>query len=207
MNPKSKQKPIPSESIERIILASIDCVSKYGYEGASTEKIANLANVSKSLIHYHFKTKEDLLIKSLNYFANEISEEIKLKIRDYRPSVKTTVIAAKELYNSLIANKKRAFFFIEMYSTAIHNKKFKRKLQKYHQLEENLIEEVIYQCLHSVEHKLVFNLRQLAKIFQTLVIGLAVQTTIDLKNEDIRERFDTFLKIITSVLLNQNLKS
>lgn len=194
------------ESIERIILASIDCVSQYGYEGASTEKIASLANVSKSLIHYHFKTKEDLLIESLNYFAKEISEEIKIKIKDFEPSIETTIIAAKELYNSLISNKKRAFFFVEMYSMAIHNKKFKKKLQKYHQFEEDLIEEVIYQCLNPFEHKLFISIRQLAKIFQTIMLGLAVQSTLDLKENDIKERLNTLLKILTTVLFNQFLK-
>ncbi len=198
---KKAKKIIIGESIERIIMASIDCVSLYGYEGASTEKIANLANVSKALIHYHFKTKEDLLIHSFNYFAKEISEEVKQKIQNYQPSIQTTILAANQLLESLILNQKRAYFFVEMYSTAIHNKKFRKKLQKYHLLEEKLIEDVIHQCLYSVKQKLLIPIEKLAKIFQTIMIGLAVQSAINLNKEEIQERFDDLMQILISVIL------
>lgn len=201
MKGKKTKKVIPGESVERIILASIDCVAIYGYEGASTEKISSLANVSKALIHYHFKTKEDLLIQSLNYFAKEISEEIQAKIQNFEPSLEVTLIAANELFRCLIINEKRARFFIEMYATAIHNKKFKKKLQRYHKFEEKLIEDVVYQCLYPVHQKLLINTRELAKIFQTIMIGLAVQSAIKLRKGEIQERFNILLRILTSVLI------
>ncbi|GIX41716.1 MAG: hypothetical protein KatS3mg129_1449 [Leptospiraceae bacterium] len=203
-NKKEQTKKILSseESIERLILASIDCVAKYGYNGASTQKIAQLANVSKSLIHYHFKTKEDLLLKSLNYFANEIAEEIKQKINNYEPSIETAIIAAKELYRSLIANKTRAAFFVEMYSNAIHNKRFRKKLQSYHKFEEELIFDVIYKALYPLENHLIISLRELAKVFQTIMLGLTVQSVLELSEEDLQNRLDTLLKILTTVLLN-----
>ena len=203
LHQKNKDKKIlaSEESIERLILASIDCVSKYGYNGASTQKISQLANVSKSLIHYHFKTKEDLLIQALNYFANEIAEEIKQKIKNYEPSIETSIVAAKELYKSLIVNKTRAAFFVEMYSNAIHNKKFRKKLQTYHKIEEDLIFDVIYKSLYPLENHLIITLRELAKIFQTVMLGLTVQSVLELSEEDLQTRLDTLLTILTSVLI------
>jgi AcrR family transcriptional regulator len=198
----SKKEIASEESIERIILASIDCVAKFGYNGASTLKIAKIANVSKSLIHYYFKTKEELLLKALNYFANEIAEEIKLKINNYEPSLETAIIAAKELYRSLIANKTRAAFFVEMYSNAIHNKKFRKKLQSYHAFEEDLIFDVIFKALYPLENHLIITLRELSKVFQTIMLGLAVQSVIELNEEDLQYRLDTLLKILTTVLIN-----
>ncbi len=197
----SKKISTPEESIERIILATIDCVAKYGYDGASTQKISQLANVSKSLIHYHFKTKEDLLLKALNYFANEIAEEIKNKIQNNHPSIELATTAAKELYKSLISNKTRASFFVEMYSNAIHNKKFRKKLKTYHAFEEDLIFEVIYKSLYPLESNMMISLRELAKIFQTIMLGLAVQSVIELSDDDIQNRLDTLLKILISVLI------
>lgn len=190
------------ESIERIILATIDCVAKNGYEGASTQKIAQLANVSKSLIHYYFKTKEDLLLKALNYFANEIAEEIKSKIQNNYPSVELAITAAEELYKSLISNKIRASFFVEMYSKAIHNKKFRKKLKNYHTFEEDLIFEVIYRSLYPMQDNISISLRNLAKIFQTFMLGLAVQSVIELNEEDIKNRLNILLEILTNVLIN-----
>lgn len=203
-NKKRLSKKITSseESIERIILASIDCVAKYGYDGASTQRISQLANVSKSLIHYHFKTKEDLLLKALNYFANEIAEEIKNKIQHNHPSIELAITAAKELYKSLISNKTRASFFVEMYSNAIHNQKFRKKLKSYHAFEEDLIFEVIYKSLYPIENTMMISLRELAKIFQTIMLGLAIQSVIELSDDDMQNRLDTLLKILTNVLIN-----
>ncbi len=192
----------PIETIEKIILATIETVANYGYKGASTQKIANRAGVSKSLIHYHFKTKEDLLIHALNYFASEIAEEIKIKIQNLLPSIETAIVAAKEIYKSLITNKIRSAFFVEMYSNAIHNKKFRNKIQKYHNFEEDLIYDVIYKALYPIENKLIISLKELAKVFQTIMLGLSVQSVIELKEEDLKNRLDTLLKILTTVLIN-----
>lgn len=50
-----------NNSIQMILDATVKCISKFGYEGASMVEIARAAGVSKSLLHYHFKSKQDLV--------------------------------------------------------------------------------------------------------------------------------------------------
>jgi AcrR family transcriptional regulator len=49
------------EARERIINASIELFSKKGFDAASVSEIANQANVTKALIYYYFKSKEEIL--------------------------------------------------------------------------------------------------------------------------------------------------
>ncbi len=49
------------EAKERIINASIELFSKKGFDAASVNEIAEQANVTKALIYYYFKSKEEIL--------------------------------------------------------------------------------------------------------------------------------------------------
>lgn len=45
----------------RILQAALQAFAMNGFEGARIDEIARLANVPKSLIYYHFKSKDDIL--------------------------------------------------------------------------------------------------------------------------------------------------
>ncbi|KQB35656.1 TetR/AcrR family transcriptional regulator [Acidiplasma aeolicum] len=51
------------ETRKRIIESAVSIFSKYGYSGASMEKITEKAGISKGLIFWYFKKKEDLIIE------------------------------------------------------------------------------------------------------------------------------------------------
>jgi AcrR family transcriptional regulator len=55
--------PIEHASVRRILEAAGRCFGRKGYVGASMNEIAREAEVSKSLLHYHFSTKEQLFIQ------------------------------------------------------------------------------------------------------------------------------------------------
>ncbi|QUI23704.1 TetR/AcrR family transcriptional regulator [Vallitalea pronyensis] len=46
---------------EKILQAALEIFSSKSFEGSRIEEIARAANVPKSLIYYHFKSKEDIL--------------------------------------------------------------------------------------------------------------------------------------------------
>lgn len=50
-------------SVKRILVAAGRCFGKNGYVGTSMNAIAREAGVSKSLLHYHFTSKERLFIQ------------------------------------------------------------------------------------------------------------------------------------------------
>ncbi len=50
------------DSMRRILRAAGTCFGRHGYRGASMNDIAREAGVSKSLLHYHFTSKAQLLL-------------------------------------------------------------------------------------------------------------------------------------------------
>ncbi|PNU03748.1 TetR family transcriptional regulator [Novosphingobium guangzhouense] len=50
----------PKEVRERVLAAALHAFATVGFEGASTRAIANDAQVTQSLLLYHFKTKDEL---------------------------------------------------------------------------------------------------------------------------------------------------
>jgi AcrR family transcriptional regulator len=52
----------PTGSVRRIIDSAVRCFGRQGYDGASMNAISKDADVSKSLLHYHFQSKEELYI-------------------------------------------------------------------------------------------------------------------------------------------------
>jgi DNA-binding transcriptional regulator YbjK len=52
----------PANVEEKIVFAAIDCIEKYGLDGATNRKIAAAAGVNSAAINYYFRSK-DILIK------------------------------------------------------------------------------------------------------------------------------------------------
>lgn len=56
----------------QIIAATIECISRYGYNNFSMQDVARIADVSKGIIHYYFLNKEDLMMAVLDRVAGDI---------------------------------------------------------------------------------------------------------------------------------------
>lgn len=61
---------------ERILSTAVKIFAEKSYEGSRIDEIARAANVPKSLIYYHFKSKEEILQVLVNNFINEYLEII-----------------------------------------------------------------------------------------------------------------------------------
>lgn len=67
----------PSNKSERragIVQAMLQVMAVKGYEGASIQAIAKQAGLAPGLIHYHFKTKQDILLESVIQLSNVLKE-------------------------------------------------------------------------------------------------------------------------------------
>lgn len=58
----------------RIIKAAVQVFAEKGLEGSRIDQISAAANVPKSLIYYHFKSKEEIFEVMINNFLSEFKE-------------------------------------------------------------------------------------------------------------------------------------
>lgn len=61
---------------EKILRAADKLFGESGYDAVSTREIAELAGVNKALIHYHFKSKEDLLAAVLDDYYERANQAL-----------------------------------------------------------------------------------------------------------------------------------
>ena len=72
----NKNTNIPEDKREAIINASIDEFAKHEYKHAILENIANNANISKSLLLYHFQNKKNLYLYVYEYVYEYIEKVV-----------------------------------------------------------------------------------------------------------------------------------
>jgi len=193
-----------SNSISLIMNAVIGCIASHGYEGASMQDIAMSANVSKSLLHYHFKSKEDLVISALTMLTTDIVKEIREAVLDQVPSLQSLMQSADLLYERLISKKERVEFFVEMYATAIHNARLREKMEDYHRLQAKLIREILEGTIGGlfIEDN-VLDLTKLTEMVQTAIEGLSIDSVFLRDEEKIRARFSSIINLIITMIIRK----
>ena len=55
------------EKANRILAAALRVLARNGYEKTTINEVADAANVSRGLLHYYFKDKEDMVAKALTF--------------------------------------------------------------------------------------------------------------------------------------------
>ncbi len=58
-----RERKLESEKAQRIVAAMRECVGTRGAEGATFDRVAKVAGVSRGLLHYYFGSKERLLVE------------------------------------------------------------------------------------------------------------------------------------------------
>jgi len=62
---------------ERILAAALECFGAFGFEGTSTRAVADRADVTHTLVLYHFQSKEALWIATIDNALKRYSAEMK----------------------------------------------------------------------------------------------------------------------------------
>ena len=70
-----KRRALPkAERRNQLIRATIKCIAKKGLAATTMADITNEADLSVGIVNLHFKTKEQLLIETLRFVADEYKE-------------------------------------------------------------------------------------------------------------------------------------
>lgn len=99
---------------EKIIKAAIEEFAKNGYKAASTNSICKNAKVSKGLIYYYFKSKEEIYINTLKFSIDKFKDNVNIEVGDKNKNgidyiseyfdVKFKFFRENPLYSMLIVN-------------------------------------------------------------------------------------------------------
>ena len=69
---------------EQLLDATFDCIAGRGYGNFSLQDVAERASLSKGIIHYYFKDKEELLVLVLDRLTQSLDDQVNLKANTAR---------------------------------------------------------------------------------------------------------------------------
>ena len=123
--PKQRAK---EESMNAILSAAAKVLSRHGYAGTTISRVAEAAGVSRGLLHYHFKNKEEMLAKVLRVNMEKNVDVAGTFLPD-APSAEsftdTLIFSLRSLFE---ANSEYLGLFLEGLTTARHSDVVRREL-------------------------------------------------------------------------------
>lgn len=128
------RKSVREERKRQILQALDQCLLEKSFEQTSIKDISRIAQVNHGVLHYYFKSKEDILLQYIDY----VVDDFKGQVQDVLSRVPIETLSRKEFLamifsfvNSKITlNKNLSKIFVEIWEIALYNEKVRLKLKE-----------------------------------------------------------------------------
>ena len=134
----------PRGTRERIIDATARALTESGYAQLTMADIAAESETSTALLHYHFDTKEDLLIAFLNDLLDRLAADLDAAVASEDP--KTALAAILDMYVLDASEPERESVhrsIIELRAQAPHNERIRRRMKRADRLVREALTQII----------------------------------------------------------------
>ena len=135
-----------SRSIRRILDAAARMFGQDGFQGASMGAVAEAAGVSKGLLHYHFQSKEHLLIEAVRATFRQLHRRFDDRFRRGERGLETALDALDALWAAVREMQAWAPFMVETMSLATKNEALREDLFAFYAESSDLLEKGIGKC-------------------------------------------------------------
>ncbi len=110
------------------------CLLKKPFDQTSIKDIAKIAKINHGMLHYYFKSKEDILLNYIEYVIDRYKSLFEDWIRSKGASFKDPKDFLRAsldfMSHKITLNQDLSKIFIEIWEIAIYNRKVKEKLRK-----------------------------------------------------------------------------
>lgn len=154
----------------RILEAAFAVLSRQGYGNTSIKDIANEANVAQGLVHYHYKSKQLLVLSVLEYVCEKVEvggqgeagalaafEQTKAMLRDSRAT------------NSL---------YIQLIGVSLHDPVMQEGVRRFVREDRAHVEDIAREVL-SERNASTYPARGIAGVVWAAILGIMVQALVD----------------------------
>lgn len=169
---------------QRILDAAARCLVHRGYAGTSLRQIAAEAGVALGLLHYYFRSKDDLLLALVSRTIRRNIESLHNALSAARSSTEHLNIGLQGIKRDLERNRDDHVLLLELVVLALRKPAIAEQLRE---LYGELLAAVTAECRRAVEELGVrahpkFDPRVLATVFIGIHVGLALQLLLDPEN-------------------------
>ncbi|AEH38151.1 TetR/AcrR family transcriptional regulator [Halopiger xanaduensis] len=129
---------------EAIMEATYEALCEHGYTDLTAQDIADRTDKSKSLLFYHYDSKDDLVADLLAYLREQFDEGIETT-RTLAPTTRLAMFIDWYLYGSSGEDERRSFHtaLLELRTQAPHNERYREQLQRSDEQLRTTLEEIL----------------------------------------------------------------
>jgi AcrR family transcriptional regulator len=175
--PISSHIELENDAVRRILGAAETCFARSGYDGASMREIAGAASVSKSLLHYHFQSKEHLFtevqIRSYDRLAAKVTEAV-----SSLESVSDRGLLALDVLFEALREGDQMAAQAELWARAMSNHGLRVHVTRLRELVRTLLVQSMRRILGADGDKLPVELEAAADLVWSALNGLGIQAAL-----------------------------
>ncbi|SFB78868.1 transcriptional regulator, TetR family [Halobiforma haloterrestris] len=129
---------------DAIMTATYEALCEHGYTDLTAQDIADRTDKSKSLLFYHYDSKEDLVADFVDYLVERFDEWI-AETRDLTPSERLATFVDWFLYGSGDDDERQSFHtaMLEIRTQAPYNEQYRKELRKSDDRLREIAEEIL----------------------------------------------------------------
>jgi len=194
---------LDNRSVKRILRAAQRSFGRYGYQGASLNRIAKEASVSKSLLHYHFDSKEHLFLEVQLLLFRDVHKRVKQFSNSPFSTVQQLHAALETIMVALEQDLEQMLVLLEIHNVANSVPGMRQHLDQFMDEVTGLIVEGIHNTLGSAVDTLAFSPERLARVVRTMFHGLIVEMALASnrsRRAQVRETFDDVREMFIAVI-------
>lgn len=198
---ESPREAASQRAMERILEAAERCIGQKGFQGATMQDIADEAGVSKALVHYHFQSKEQLLLEVQARAYRRVAEVVVELAAAGTPSLKTTFAALDRVWEMFLAFREQVPFSLELWSQATRKPELQERLDRFNEEMVALIRHGLKTTAGAEEKDLPLPGHRLARMLFPLLSGLALHAYFCRDRESANTAYRDFKTILELALL------
>ncbi len=186
-------------SVGRIVDAAARLFGAEGFQGASMDAVARAAGVSKGLLHYHFRSKEHLLVEAQRATFRTIHERFEARFEQGERGLPTALEGIDALWEAVLEMRGWAPFLIQTMSLAAQDRPIRAHVDDFYRESMILLERGVRNAFAEDAGQLAVPPDRLAMLIRTSIHGLVVELSyartpgelerVDQAYRDLREFF------------------
>ncbi len=178
---------------KKILKAALEVVSKEKISGTRMHIIAKEANMSQANLHYHFSTKNDIMVALLNSIQDEFSKDRKNYIdTENKTFIENIQGFFEQKKDDILINKKMEYAQIDYWVQGTVNEEIRTIFQNTFNIWRKSIKDI----LPEKEELDKSTMKNLPFIMLSLMLGASLQYLIDEEKLDLDEYFEVAEKMI-----------
>jgi len=190
--------------VAAIVEAAELSFSRAGYAGASMREIAERAGVSKSLLHYHFQSKEHLFVEVQIRFYERLGARITAAVAPI-PEGDARGLAAFDALFEVLRTSNDLATQAELWAAALANEKLRSHITRLREFFRQMLVQRIEEILGDDRDRLPVTPEAAADLVWATLNGLGIEAAFGEPHDRIERAIDT-LRVLAAIALTHRQK-